>query len=356
MTLVDRVQALLDELLDTGAEVGGAVCVVRDGSVIADVPAGTRTDAGDPWRADTLVMTYSVAKPFAALTVLTLIADGLIGLDQRVADVWPAYGTNGKEPTTVRHVLSHQAGVIAFPEAAADLAFDDTDALLTVLADARPDHPPGTVIGEHALTYGHLCDGIVRHATGERLVDRFARIRADAGWDVHFTLDPPDQARTADVMPLGPGWPAAYLDDPLWGPVMRRPAGVLDPATINSTRWRTCSFPAIGLHASANGLATFFGDVMRPDGFVADLLGPDLLAEYTAPQATGFDVVRNHDVVWTLGLDIEDGEPGMGGAGGSAAWYSPSHGYAVAFVTRGLGGHERTNRVSALLTESADGP
>ena len=351
MTLVGRIQALLDELVTTGAEVGAAVSVVRDGAVVADVSAGTRTDAGDPWQPDTLVMTYSLAKPFAALTVLSLVADGLLDVDQRVAEVWPAYGANGKEATTVRHVLSHQAGVLAFPEAAADVAFDDADTLIDALADARPDHPPGTVIGEHALTYGHLCDGIVRHVSGERLVDRFAGIRAEAGWEAHLTVGPQDQARIADVVPLDPSWPANYLDDPRWGPVMSRPAGVLDPATINSTRWRTCSFPAIGLHASASGLATFYGDVMRSDGFVADLLGPDLLAEYTSPQATGFDVVRGHDVAWTLGLDIEDGDPGMGGAGGSAAWYSPAHEYAAAFVTRGLGGHERTDRIWTLLTE-----
>ena len=54
MTLVDRIQALLDELVTTGAEVGAGVSVVRDGAVVADVSVGTRTDAGDPWQPDTL--------------------------------------------------------------------------------------------------------------------------------------------------------------------------------------------------------------------------------------------------------------------------------------------------------------
>ncbi len=352
MNLAVELGALLDEMTESGAEIGAGLCVVSAGSVVADLAVGTRNDRGDRWMSDTLVMTYSTAKPFAALTVLTLVADRLLDLDQPVADVWPDYAAHGKGTTTVRHVLSHRAGLPAFPEMAVDVAFDDTDTLIGLLADATPDHPPGTTIAEHALTYGHLCDGIVRHAAGERLVDRFGRIAAAAGWDLHLSLDPSDEPRTADVVALGPRWPATYLDDPAWGPALSRPSGLLDPATINSSRWRRCSFPAIGLHASARGLASFYGDLLAPDGTVARLLGPDLLAEFTGAQATGPDLVRGTDVTWTLGLDLDEGDLGMGGAGGSSAWVSPGHGYACSYVTRGLADHDRADRVWRLLSDA----
>ena len=348
----DALRAVLDELESSGREIGAGLCVVRDGSVVADLSVGTRTDDGEPWASDTLVMTYSVAKPFAALTVLTLVADGLITLDQRVADVWPGYAANGKGTTTIRHVLSHQAGLPAFPEAAADVEFDDTETLLALLADATPDHPPGTAIAEHALTYGHLCDGIVRHAAGERLVDRFARIADEAGWDVHLIVDERDLPRTADVVALDPDWPGIYLDDPNWGPALRRPSGLLDPATINGPRWRSCSFPAIGLHASARGLATFYGDLIGPQSAVARLIGDDLLAEFTSAQAVGPDLVRGQDVTWALGFDLDGDDLGMGGVGGSSAWVNPRLGYACAYVTRGLAGHDRDDEVWKLLGET----
>jgi CubicO group peptidase (beta-lactamase class C family) len=169
--------ALLGDLGDPGA----AACVVRGGKVVDEAVTGT-LDGERLWTPDTLTMTYSCAKPFAALTVLTLVRDGVLGLDQRVADLWPAYAVHGKSATKVRHVLAHQAGLPAFPEGAAEVPYDDFDTLVGLLADAWPVHEPGTACAEHALTYGHLLDQLVRLATGEDLATRFARLADCPGW------------------------------------------------------------------------------------------------------------------------------------------------------------------------------
>ncbi len=54
-------------------------------------------------------------------------------------------------------------------------------------------------------------------------------------------------------------------------------------------------------------------------------------------------------VTWTLGfqVDEEDGRValGMGGAGGCSAWAEPAAGYGAAYLTRGLGGHDRAELV-----------
>ena len=155
----------LQQLLDGLGDPGAAACVVRDGEITDEAVTGT-LDGARPWATDTLVMTYSCAKPFAALTVLTAVADGALDLDRPVADLWPAYAADGKQATTVRHVLAHQAGLPAFPEPAIHVAFDERDALVQLLAEATPIHEPGAACAEHALTYGHLCDQLVRLATG----------------------------------------------------------------------------------------------------------------------------------------------------------------------------------------------
>jgi CubicO group peptidase (beta-lactamase class C family) len=341
--------ALLGDLGDPGA----AACVVRDGEIVDEAVTGT-LDGRQPWTPDTLSMTYSCAKPFAALSVLTLVRDGVLGLEQRVADLWPAYAAHGKSATTVRHVLAHQAGLPAFPEAAADVAFDDYDALVGLLADAWPVHEPGTACAEHALTYGHLCDQLVRLATGEDLATRFARLADEQGWDLHLRVAEGDLGRVADPVALAPDWPSAYRDDPRWGPAMTRPPGLLDPAVLASERWRTTSFPAIGLHASARGLATFYGGLMG--GSVEELLGDELHHEYVSPQVTGHDLLLDREVTWTLGFQRDGDDLGMGGAGGSSAWWSFRGGYAAAFVTRGLGTHDRDEAVYELLEERYSRP
>jgi CubicO group peptidase (beta-lactamase class C family) len=338
----------LQQLLDGFDDPGAAACLVRDGAVTEEAVTGT-LDGQRPWTVDTLTMTYSCAKPLAALTVLTAVADGALGLDQRVAELWPAYAVHGKGGTTVRHVLAHQAGLPAFPEAAVDVDFDDRDALVELLADAWPVHEPGTACAEHALTYGHLCDQLVRLSTGEDLAERFARTAAAQGWDLHLRVAPADLARVADPVALAADWPHAYTDDPRWSPAMTRPRGLLDPAVLASPRWRTTSFPAVGLHASARGLATFYGQLM--DGSVRELLGEELHGEYVGPQVTGHDLLLDREVTWTLGFQTDEDDIGMGGAGGSSGWWSFTGQYAAAYVTRGLGSHDRDDAVWQLLDE-----
>lgn len=345
--------AVLDGLVAAGREVGAAVAVVRDGVVEVDHGAGTR-DGARPWTSDTLVMTFSVAKPLAALAVLDAVAEGALALDQPVASVWPAYARHGKERTTVRHLLAHQAGLPAFPEEARDVAWDDRERLVGLLADAAPVHPPGEQVAEHALTYGHLLDEVVRRATGEPLADRFARLAAAAGWDLHLQVAERDLPRVATLVEPAGTWRSGYLDDPRWGPALGRPPGLLDLDVLNSDRFRRTPFPAVALHASALALARFHDDVVRPDGLVAGRLGHDLWRAYLEPAATGHDLVLDRPVTWTLGfqVDEEDGrtELGMGGAGGCSAWAEPARGYGAAYLTRTLGGHDRGELVWEAVT------
>jgi CubicO group peptidase (beta-lactamase class C family) len=350
-----RLAGRLNDLAAAGREPGGSLCLITDeGSFVATTGDDGR---GGDWRADTLVMTYSCAKPLVGLSLLTLVADGLLVLDQPVSDVWPEYAAHGKQATTIRQLLSHQAGQPAFPEAAAHTAFDDRVSLTGMLADAPPEQAPGSGSAEHALTYGHLCDEVIRRVCGESLGERFARIASVLGRDLHLQLDDAGLARTADVVVLDPSW-VDYLEDPRWGPALSRPPGLLDPELINSERFRRHCFGAISLHASAQGLAGFFADLAGPEGPVAELLGRDLHRAYLSPQVDGVDAVIGSRVVWTLGPQLDttpDGsfELGMGGVGGSAGWVRTDPAgqlvYAFAYVSRGLGGHERGDQLAELL-------
>ena len=346
---------VLDALVAGGREPGAAVAVVRGGAVEVHHAAGTR-DGTSPWAADTLVMTFSVAKPFAALAFLDAVAEGHVRLDQRVASVWPEFAQSGKGSTTMRHLLSHQAGLPVFPEGAQRLAFDDREALVDLLAGAVPVHPPGAGVAEHALTYGHLLDEVLRRATGQPLAERFARLAALAGWDLHLRVEDHDLPRVATLVDPTGTWGPGYLADPRWGHALGRPPGLLEPGVLNSDRFRRTPFPAVSLHAAALSLAVFHDDVVRPDGLVATRLGHDLWREYVRPAATGHDRVLDRTVTWTLGFQVseEDGrtELGMGGAGGCSAWADPGAGYGAAYLTRGLGGHDRGDVVWEAVTST----
>lgn len=90
---------------DLVAARGGAswLTVVRGGEVLLDRRTGCEPDA--------LFFAFSVSKRFVALAVHLLAERGMLRLDDPVAAHWPAYARGDKSAITIRHVLSHRAGV-----------------------------------------------------------------------------------------------------------------------------------------------------------------------------------------------------------------------------------------------------
>ncbi|MEO6470970.1 MAG: serine hydrolase domain-containing protein [Aeromicrobium sp.] len=340
MTQFEPVRQLFRELVDSGSEIGAGLSIWHGGREVVCEFGGTRNASGEPWTGDTLVHTYSTGKPLAALVALIAVARGQLSLDEPLAKTWPAYAGHGKDRTTLRQVLSHTAGQPVFPELAKDVDLLDAKALIRTLEDSAPVTEPGSTICEHALTYGHLIEGALAAAGAGTVAITLSEIATLSGWDVHFGVPDDDLSRVADLEYLNPAWPAETQ-----GPAFAYPDGTLDIAELNSARWRQGSFPAIGLHASASGLAKFYWDLTRAYGPVAQTIGPDLLREYTSIQESGFDHYLERDVEWTLGFQIDEGDITMGGVGGSGAWYSPELDYSLAYVTRGLHDHQRATEL-----------
>lgn len=338
MTSFEPVRELLESFVDQGREIGAGLSIWHHGKEALLVSAGTVDDSGDPWRDDTLVHTYSVGKPMAALAALVAVARGQLTLDGPLADVWPAYGVRGKGSTTLRHVLSHTAGQQYFPPS--DAGLFDTTGLIRSLEDGTPAAKPGTLIAEHALTYGHLIDGALAAAGAPSVAETLAEIAAEADWDLHFGVPDHELDRIADLAYLQPDW--VEQND---SKAFAHPAGSLDISILNSRRWRQHSFPAIGLHTTASGLAKFYWDLTNDDGPVADAIGIDLLSEYINVQAAGPDQLLKRDVEWTLGFLIDEDDITMGGIGGSAGWYDAELDYSFGFVTRGLADHDRATEL-----------
>ncbi|WP_448004283.1 serine hydrolase domain-containing protein [Agromyces bauzanensis] len=106
----------VDELLNRRAAVGLAVGVMRDGSLaffagrgFADL--GTR----NPVTPDTIFRIASITKTFTAIAAMQLWERGLIDLDAPANDSLRAYRLVPADPSwrpaTVRHLLTHTAGV-----------------------------------------------------------------------------------------------------------------------------------------------------------------------------------------------------------------------------------------------------
>ena len=189
------------DLLDQQTGTGAAIAAWHDGEWVVDLWGGWADAArSQPWREDSIVMPYSVSKPFAAICALLLVDRGRLDLDAPVQRYWPEF----RAPATVRQVLSHQAGVVLLDEPAPTEAFYDWEQLCSLLAQQEPAWVPGTAHGESALFYGHLVGELVRRVDG-RSPGRFLReeICGPLRLDFAFGLDARDQSRAVELTGLG---------------------------------------------------------------------------------------------------------------------------------------------------------
>src|SRR5512142_770363 len=141
---------------------GAAVAVYYRGELVADLGGGWRAE-DLPWQRDTLGMGFSTTKGVVS-TALHLLADrGQIDYDAPVAEYWPEFAQGGKELVTVRHVLTHSAGLHRM-RTLVDHAQQmlDWEYMVTALARAEPAYEPGTRYAYHALTHGSPAGPLIR--------------------------------------------------------------------------------------------------------------------------------------------------------------------------------------------------
>jgi CubicO group peptidase (beta-lactamase class C family) len=160
---------------DRGTETGAAVAVYDHGNRVVDLHAGVAdATTGRAWTADTVAVGFSVTKGLMALAGYLAQQRGLLGFDDPVVSVWPRYGQQGKDHTTIRDVFAHRAGVIALDT---DLTFEDVvrwEPVILAIENQRPQFKPGSEFGYHALTFGWLTGEVLRRATGLRPRDLIA--------------------------------------------------------------------------------------------------------------------------------------------------------------------------------------
>jgi CubicO group peptidase (beta-lactamase class C family) len=347
-----RLRAAFADLFASGAETGAALAVLHHGEPVADLYGGWRDAArGRPWTPDTLVHVFSAGKAVVAAGLVQLIDAGRLDLTDPVAKHWPEFDKPG---VTVRHVLSHAAGLPAFPAPLPVTAVSDWHRPAADLAAAPLEFAPGTAVAEHAMTYGHLVGELIRRIDG-RMPGEYLRAELGRPWSLSLALGatPGERARIAELEYAQPGWPEETAGEP--GSYRRRvldnPAGWLALSVVNSDAWRAAQVPAVNLHTTALSLARFYAGLLA-GGELAGVrvMSREAARDIARPHAAGTDLLLGRQVRWGLGVQVEaTGEWGMGGIGGCDAFANPARGYAYAFVTRRLGGFERSERLIEAL-------
>ncbi|PTS82942.1 EstA family serine hydrolase [Pseudomonas sp. HMWF032] len=341
-------------LFEEPQERGMALCVQIGGETVVDLWAGVADKEGQQaWHSDTILNLFSCTKTFTAVTALQLVGEGKLELDAPVARYWPEFAAAGKDKITLRHLLSHQAGLPALREMLPAEALYDWQAMTTALAAEQPWWPLGEGHGYAPITYGWLVGEVLRRVEGrgpgESIV---ARTVKPLGLDFHVGLADEEFDRVA-IISRGKGNFGDAAAQRLLKTMMSEPAAMstrafTNPPSImtstNKPEWRRMQQPAANGHGNARSLAGFYSGLL--DG---QLLESELLAELTREHAVGEDKTLLTRTRFGLGCMLDQPEVanatyGMGprafghpGAGGSIGFADPERDVAFGFVTNNLG-------------------
>lgn len=360
-------EAVGDVFADCVAEdaPGGSFTAYVDGTVVVDVVGGHGASPEQPFRHDSACIVASGTKGIVATAMLQLIERGLLDLATPVASYWPEFAAAGKESIRVADVVGHTAGLpgIVAPVATEQIA--DPESIEAVLAAQAPIVDVGQAT-YHALTYGWLCDALVRHVDG-RSIGRFVDEEIAGPLDLDLSIGTPPE-RAARVVPLqrAPNWQlSAFLGD---GPPDERLAYVYgNPPIVGAV-----SDPGMLVHevagggavATAQAMARLYACLARGgelDG--VRLLQPETIELGRQQLSCGDDPLSGRLLRFGVGFEIAPNPSTLGpapdafghtGAGGSSHGAWPSRRVGYSFVTALMRPEDDDGRAARLL-DALDG-
>jgi CubicO group peptidase (beta-lactamase class C family) len=334
---------------------GAAVAVYHRGEIVVDAWTGARNSAGAPWQSDTMVMSFSTTKGVVATVVHRLVDHGLVDYDEPVATYWPEFAAGGKERITVRHLLTHSAGLHHLRGVIAD-AYEmlDWDLVCARLAAEEPRYEPGSKHGYHGITYGYLIGEVIRRVTGTTVHDAVdAEIVKPLDLDGMWIGAPPHardriaellvrlgNAERAESFARGASrqaWLRPAIDAFM---VPRADRLFASPDVLDS------EIPAVNGCFTARSLAKMYaalagGGTLEGQQF----LSAETLRRATEVRSTRVDTVVGFPMRWRLGYHVAATTRGVipngfghFGFGGSGAWADPDNDLAVAFVCNRVAG------------------
>jgi CubicO group peptidase (beta-lactamase class C family) len=335
--------------VDDGILPSAQVAVARHGRIAgmrtfgSAVQGGTERPASD----ETLYHIFSCTKAIVASAAWLLFESGDLRLDERVAEIIPEFGTNGKDVITVEQLMLHAGGFPLAPFKPEQ--WGDRAALLEAFSHWRLNWPVDSRYEYHPTSAHWVLVEIIERRSGvewKRFIHE--RITGPMKLDELYIGCPMNQQhRVADVVHIGePVEPPGG-----WGEVT--PEFI---ERFNRPWQRAAGAPGASGIASAASLALFYQPLIH-GGVTAD--GTRIMKSETIEFATRVRSKPHHieqvaGISPNRGLSIvvagEDGNAalrgfgrtcspraiGHGGAGGQIAWGDPATGISLGYCTNGF--------------------
>jgi CubicO group peptidase (beta-lactamase class C family) len=169
---LERAYALLERWTAQDKVPAAALCVGRGGGILEPRFFG-RHGAGPgapPIRRDALFLVASITKPVTVTAVMMLVERGELALDDRVAEIVPAFAKNGKQDVRIRHLMTHTSGLPDMVPRNDELraAHASLPAFIDDIVDLPLLFPPGTQVRYQSMGTAMLAE-VVHQVAGVTL-------------------------------------------------------------------------------------------------------------------------------------------------------------------------------------------
>ena len=334
-----KLRNLMEESIASGQDIGASLCINLNGEDnVVDIWGGYANESTKkPWEKDTVVNVFSTTKSVTNLAALMLISRGVLRPEDKVAQHWPEFASNGKSEVTVGQVLSHTAGLSAWQDTMTLEDICDVETATDKLARQATLWVPGTAMGYHGLTQGFLVGELVRRTTGmslEEFVTEEICRPLGVGTDFQYGCRKEDRTRVAPVIP--PPGPSiqevlsqmGYEEDSILVCTLCNPEPRAEDA--DTELWQSSMLGSVNGHTNARALVKILS-CFSLDGTCAEgghrLLSADTVRLALTEHASGMDLVtgrsgrRGFGIYLTgPGSGIAEGKLPEGNVGWGSEW------------------------------------
>jgi CubicO group peptidase (beta-lactamase class C family) len=244
---------------------------------------------------------FSASKAITAMVIHWLDQRNLLRIDDPVCEYLPEFARHGKEGITIRHVLTHRAGIPNVPADAMDLALlEKPHEIVRLLCDAKPTSIPGRQLAYHAISGGFVLGEVARRVAGKdirALLDQHILRPLGFRW-MRYGVEARDVSRVALSYVTGPP------QLPIVPIALRRALGVAHEDAVrlsNDPRFLVGVVPAGNVVTTADELSRFY-QVLLNGG---ELDGVRVFEPRTVRRATVEQSYLEFDL--TLGLPVRYG-------------------------------------------------
>jgi uncharacterized protein YbbC (DUF1343 family)/CubicO group peptidase (beta-lactamase class C family) len=305
-----EIDAIMERAVAEGNIPGGVVLIGHNGTVVYRKAFGSRSlePTREPMTADTIFDLASLTKCVAtAVSVMKLIQDGRVRLNDPVAVYLPEFAQNGKEDVTVRELLTHYSGLP--PDLDLKAPWQGRDAAFQLAMQARPIYPPGSRFLYSDINFETL-GFLVEKVTGESL-EAFAEANIYAPLGMRDTRFLPPASWLPRIAPTQYDEQGKMLRGMVHDPTARRMGGVAGHA---------------GLFSTADDLAKFAEELLRGNKVLSRLSiekmsTPQQPANAASLRGLGWDI--DSPFASNRGDLLPVGSYGHTGFTGTSLWIDP---------------------------------